>query len=227
MPMRGCWGRGLALLVSLSLPACQRFAPPTPPQPPLTKAQVSALAKCQTAIKKAQAAFVKVKLGSLDACVDTALNLQLAVENDLVDQQDYIAGLDKTKTKCTKGFGKITAASTKMIDAIVKSCTPVESLVFGPYDGLRFQTQLAGLPSGPPPTTIVGLAGVLCTLTEQYADAQVWQAVPRMMEVLAGLGPEFVHVLDQQSGTGFPNVPLDPRCIPFVAPAPNPTATPP
>jgi len=225
--MRGCGYRGLAVLVCLAVPACQRFAPPTPPQPPLTKAQVSGLAKCQTAIKKAQAAFVKTKLGSLGSCVDTALNLQLTLENDLLPQQDALAALDKAKGKCTKGFGKITAASTKMVDAIVKSCTPVESFVFGAYDGLRFQAQLASLPSGPPPTTIVGMAGVLCTLSEEYTDAQVWQAVPRMMEVLADLGPEFVHVLDQQSGAGFPNVPLDARCIPFVAPAPNPTATPP
>lgn len=225
--MRGCRGRGLALLVCLSLPACQKFAPPTPPQPPLTKAQVAALAKCQTAIKKAQAAFVKTKLGTLGGCVDGALNLQLGLENDLLQQQDYVAGLEKVKTKCAKGFGKITAASTKFVDAIVKSCTPVESFVFGAYDALRFQTALASLPSGPPPTTIVGLAGVLCTLTEEYADGQLWQAVPRMMEVLAGLGPEFVHVVDQQSGSGFPNVPLDARCVPFVAPAPNPTTTPP
>src|SRR5262249_22251726 len=161
-------------------------------------------AKCQTAIKKAQATFVKTKLGSLGSCVDTALNLQLAVENDLLPQQDAQAALDKAKGKCTKGFGKITAASTKMIDAIVKSCTPVESFVFGAYDGLRFQSALATVPSGTPPTTIVGLAGVLCTLTEEYADAQMWQAVPRMMEVLANLGPELVRVADQQSGSGFP-----------------------
>lgn len=202
--------RAGALVAGLLLSGCLVFPAPTPPVP-LTKAEVGALAKCQKAVKKAQLGFIKTKLAALESCVDGVLNVRLPFENGLTTMAEFDAGLVKMRGKCTKSYGKITAASTKLVDAIVKACTPVETFVLGPYDALRFQSaQDAG---GNPPASLAALAGALCTATEELADAQLWNAAPRLIELLSYLGPEYVVFFDATSA--LPNVPLDPRCLPL------------
>ncbi len=198
-------------LAALALSGCFVFPSPTPPTP-LTKAEVGALAKCQKAVTKAELSYMKTRLGTLGACLDGILKVRLPFESALTTTEEFDAGIAKMRAKCTKGFAKVTAASTKLVDAILKACTPVETLILGPYDGLRFQAAQDEL--GDPPASLVALAGTICGATTLTTDTQLWHAVPRELELLGYLGPEFTIFFDMASG--FPNVPLDPRCPPIT-----------
>ncbi len=220
--------RVLFVLPLAAVSACTLFPAPVPPVP-LTKSEVSGLAKCQKAIQKAEVGFVKTKSAALNACVNGVLAIRLPFESQLISSEDFEAGLVKQRAKCTKSYAKVTAASTKLVDTIIKACTPVESLVLGPYDGLRLQSAFTSIGSGSGPPDTVALASAICALTELSVDAQVWVASPRLIELLLYLGPEFLAEADSDSA--FPNVPLDPRC-PTISggppgfPTPTPTATP-
>lgn len=218
--MGGRWMAGCARVAIVAscvvVSGCTIFPAPTPPAP-LAKSEVSALAKCQKTIQKAQLGFVKTKVAALDSCVNGVLALRLPFESNLVTSDDVDAGLVKQRTKCVKSYAKITAASTKLVDAIVKDCTPAEAAIVGAYDGLRFQSLMTAM-SATPPTDVVGLAGMVCAFAEMAADASVYTVSPRMMELLGYLGPEFITLSDSDSG--FPNVPLDPRCPPVASSIP-------
>lgn len=202
------------------------FPAPTPPTP-LAKGDVAAIAKCQKSTAKAQLGYVKARLAALETCVDGVLAARLSFENGLTTQGDFDAGIAKMRAKCTKVFAKVTAASTKLVDGIVKACTPVEDAIIGPYDALRFQAAFDVVADAP--DSLVKAAGTICTMASESADAQLWTAAPRLMELLGYLGPEFVF---QVSGPAseLPNVPLDGRCLPLQGipgvPTPTPTATP-
>lgn len=198
-------------MAALALSGCFIFPAPVPPTP-LTKADVGALAKCQKAITKAELSYIKTRLGTLGSCLDGILKVRLPFESGLTTQEEFDAGIAKMRTKCTKGYAKVTAASTKLVDAILKACTPVEALVLGPYDGLRFQA--AHDQVGEPPASLDALVATICGLSTVTSDAQLWQSVPRELELLSHLGPEFTVFFDMTSG--FPNVPLDPRCPPIT-----------
>ena len=197
-------------LACVALTGCMKFPSPGAATPPLTKNQSADLAKCQQAINKAQSSFAKTQLSTLQKCLDGVLKVTVPFDNGVTAQEDYDAGIAKAAEKCTKGYDKIGAASTKLVDAIVKSCEPVADLVLGSYDGLRFA--LGGVGGAP---SIEMLAGGICGATEALVDAQAFVGTPRMMELLASLGSEFVIESDDMSGSGFPNLPLDPRCPPI------------
>lgn len=219
----------LVVLLPLVVAAgCPVFPAPTPPSP-LAKGDVAALAKCQKSTAKAQQAYVKTRLAALAGCVDGVLAARLSFENGLTTQEDFDAGIAKMRAKCTKSFAKVTAASTKLVDGIVKACTPIEEAVIGPYDALRFKMAFDVL--GDPPTSVVKAAGALCTMTSESTDAQLWTAAPRVMELLGYLGPEFVLEISGPTSE-LPNVTLDARCLPLqgipgiATPTPTVTATP-
>lgn len=192
---------------ALVLSGCFVFPAPTPPQA-LTKSEIGVLAKCQKAILKAQASFLKTKLGTLQTCVNGLLAVRLPFESGLTTSDEFDAGIAKMRDKCTKGYGKITAASTKLVDAIVKACTPAEPSLLGAYDGLRFVTALDAFSD--PPANLEALAGTICTATSETADFNLWQGAPRVIELLRYMGPEFVLFVSMESA--LPNTPLDPRC---------------
>jgi hypothetical protein len=210
--------RALVAVACVSVSACTIFPAPTPPAP-LVKSEVAAIAKCQKTIQKTQAAFVKTKLAALESCVNGVLALRLPFESALVTSDAVDAGLVKQRAKCVKSYAKITAASTKLVDAIVKDCTPAETAIVGPYDALRFQSLMTQF-SGTPPADVVTLAGTMCAFAEMTADAAVFTASPRMMELLGYLGPEFITLAPGSSDAGFPNVALDPRCPPIAGSVP-------
>lgn len=200
-----------ALAIACFVSGCPVFPAPTPPAP-LAKGDVGAVAKCQKAVEKAQHGFIKTKLAALGSCLDGILAVRLPFENGLAPQEAFDAGIAKVRGKCDKSYAKITAASTKLVDAILKACTPVEAAVLGPYDALRFQS--AQDTTGDPPASLVQLAGALCTATEELADGQLWNAAPRLNELLGYLGPQYLVFFDASSA--LPNVPLDPRCLPLA-----------
>ena len=208
--------RVLTVVSCVVVSGCTIFPAPTPPAP-LAKSDVGALAKCQKTMHKAQLGFVKTKLAALASCVDGVLALRLPFESALITSDDVDAGLVKQRAKCVKSYAKITAASTKLVDAIIKDCTPVEAAIVGAYDALRFQS-LASELSFTAPADVTVLAGLVCGFAEMAADAAIFTASPRMMELLGYLGPEFITLSDSDSG--FPNVPLDPRCPPVASSVP-------
>jgi hypothetical protein len=212
--MRGV-GRVVMLLPVVSLAACRVFPAPTPPVP-LAKPEAAAIAKCSKTLQKAQLGFVKTQEGTLASCLHGVLGLRLSFENGLATQEEFDAGLVKMRAKCRKGYAKITAASTKLVDAIVKDCTPAQTAVLGAYDALRFQSFFTEFTSSAP-TTTDQLAGAICALTVDFGYAHVGAAAPRLMELLGYLGPEFFTLPEMDSG--FPNVPLDPRCGAIGPPA--------
>jgi hypothetical protein len=211
-------------VASLSLAACSKFPSPGAASPPLTKNGAGALAKCQQAVTKAQASFAQTKTSALQKCINDVLKITIPFDNGVTTQPDYDAAKVKIADKCASGYAKITAASTKFVDAIMKACGPVEDLLFGTYDGLRWQAALGGAGG----TDLETFAGGICTLTESAVDAQLFLAAPRMIELLDSLGPDFVVETDVASGAGFPNVPLDSRCPPIetLGSIPNPLPTP-
>lgn len=221
--------RGIVMLAPLAFVAagCPVFPAPTPPAP-LAKGEVAAIAKCQKAVKKAQAGYLKTRLAALGGCVDGLLAARLAFENGLATQDEFDAAVAKMRGKCTKSYAKVTAASTKLVDGIVKACAPAEDAVIGAYDALRFQAAFDVLADVP--DSLEKAAGTICTMTSETADAQLWTAAPRLMELLGYLGPEYV-VEVSGAASQFPNVPLDPRCLPLQGlpgqPTPTPVATPP
>ncbi|MCC6765757.1 MAG: hypothetical protein IT293_13955 [Deltaproteobacteria bacterium] len=202
---------GAALL--LGAPGCLMFPAPTPPVP-LGKAEVGAIAKCQKGVKKAQRALVKTTVASLGACVDGVLAARLAFENGLTTQEEFDAGLVKLRGKCAKNYAKVGAATTKLVDAVLKACAPADAAIADAYDALRFQAAFGDFTS--PATGLAEFAAEFCTATVETAQLQVWQAAPRLLELLGYLGVEYLVVFDESEG--LPNVPLDPRCLPLQGP---------
>lgn len=194
-----------------------KISPPAPPTTPMTEEQVEAVADCQTAIKKEGAKFINYKLKKLEQCVDEVLELQLYLENGLITQAQFDAKLDQLRAKCTRNYNLISKASTKLVDGIIKKCEPVEDLVFGADDPLQFQTLSSE--GGPSLGSLESMVGTICGVKELLVDAAVGIEVPRMCHVLETLGPEFV-IVNEDPDFCLPNIPLDPRCPPFFAPAP-------
>lgn len=217
------WLSGTALLGVLTASGGCAFFPPVPPAVPLTQTQITQVENCQKGVTAAGRAFVNTKLLKLEACVQEVLRWRLRFENGLIDQAEYDAKLEATRNKCRTHYEAITKASTTFVDDVIAKCQDAEDAVLGEYDALRFV--LGGESLFGPPTTLEELAGGLCGAKEAGVDALLSVQMPRALEVLSYLGPEFVILEDgvptdpDTITTGFPNVPLDPRCLsPATAP---------
>lgn len=200
------------LLLSLGLitiTGCFSLPSPTPPDPPLSKAEVQALGKCQTAIKKEGAKFINVKLSKFEKCIDQVLELQLALENQLITQAQFDAALVKVRAKCEKNFAAIEKASTRLVDGVIKACEPIQDVLLGPNDPLQFQA-FAEAMSGDLFTSVAQLAGWICVAKELTVDVAVGVQVPRLCRLLATLNPDLVGNVEE--GVCIPLLPLDDRC---------------
>ena len=189
------------------------FDPPTPPFPPLDDKEAGALFKCQNEIRKAGAKFRNTQLKTLEQCVTMGLKAQLAFENGVIEQAKYDGDLDKAAAKCATGFAKITQASTKLVDAVIKKCTPVAAFVLGSYDALRHQALAAE--NGQTVTSIENLAGRLCTVDQMFAILQLSLHSPRAIEILGRLDENFVSTSTNGESASL-NLTLDPRCLDVV-----------
>ncbi|HYC54679.1 MAG TPA: hypothetical protein VEL28_07060 [Candidatus Binatia bacterium] len=207
-------GRTLSRLATFSsiaacllLAGCPQFPSPGAATPPLTQEQADALTRCQSSIAKAQNKFSRTKTKELQKCVLAVLAVKIPFDNGVTSSGEYAAAIAEITPKCAKGYAKITKASTKFVDAVVKACEPVEDLIGPDYDGLRFEAGIGSTSEG-----IEDLAGDLCTLTEMSVDGAVWYVIPRTLELLDELGPDFVAETENDGSEGYPNVELDPRC---------------
>jgi len=194
------------------------FDPPTPPFPPLDNKEASALFKCQSTIQKAGSKLASTQLKVLEQCVASGLKAQLAFENGVIDQAKYDGAFGKARDKCAAGFAKITQASTKFVDAILKKCTPVANFVLGPYDALRHQALASE--NGEANSSIEDLAGRLCATEHLFVDLILVGRAPRAIEILGRLDEDFVSISAIGESASVV-LPLDPRCL--VAPEGFPT----
>ena len=165
---------------------------------------------------------MSTKLTKLEACAQEVLKWRLRFENGLIDQDEFDAKLEATRAKCRKSYEQITEASTKFVDSVVAKCEEVTEFILGDvavdYDALRFQALANELDSDNPVTSVEQLAGQLCGVKEVLVDVALTAQMPRALELLSYLGPEFVTINSDPTdletpGEGLPNVPLDSRCL--------------
>lgn len=197
----------------------QSAAAVSAPATTLTQAQAYGVLECQEAIKHRGAEFASFKEDELDECLDHTLELQVGFENGLIDSNQYAEELSEVRDDCAREFKEIGAASTKLVDGIVRACGPVANLILpsSGYDPLQF-----GALARSQGLTLIGdatgLAGRICGAKELFVDALVEVQVPRMVGLL--------KILDNGTGqfaasgpastllpvSTIPNIPLDSRC---------------
>ena len=186
------------------------FGPPGTPGKPLTESQLEGVIECQETIKKDGAEFISDKLKNLEECLDDVLKLQLKSENGKISPADYTEGLAEVRSECSEKYKEIGEASTDFVNGVIRSCTPVASIILPAtgYDPLEFGHQGVGFRS------VTNLAGRLCGEKEAFVDAVVAAEVPRMGNLLDTLGESFETVINSESTPEevIPNIPLDSRC---------------
>ncbi len=210
--MRTLKARETAVAIALAFAGATGcyFDPPTPPSPPLDNKEASAMLKCQNEIQKAGAKFTNTQIKTFEQCVRMGLKAQLAFENGVLDQAKYDGDLGKAAEKCATGFAKVTEASTKFVDGILKKCAPVAVFLLGPYDGLRHQA-LAD-ENGQAVTSLENLAGRLCAVDHLFAVVHMSTHAPRAIEILERLDENFVSTSTNGESASLA-VALDPRCL--------------
>lgn len=115
----------LALAASV-LGGCYQLPTPVPPTQPLTDKEAAAVLGCQKAIARAGASFMNTATSQLAGCARSAVALRIDEERKSEELPKKREALVKS---CDAAFGRVGKASTKMYDAMVAACTPVENLV--------------------------------------------------------------------------------------------------
>jgi hypothetical protein len=185
----------------------------------LSPGQVRGVLQCQATIKFAAAAFGDFKEFELDECFDEVLQAQLNFENAVTTSNAFSQQLTRIRQDCAQDYKEVGAASTGLVNSIVRACQPVQSLILpvSGYDPLEFGA-LARALSISLTDNAVELAGEICGARELLVDGALATQVPRMVGLL--------NTLDQGTGqfeiTGpsssllsspiIPNIPLDSRC---------------
>jgi hypothetical protein len=186
--------------------------PPPAPNPPLSRQKVQAVLTCQDTIRKEGARFLNLKLKKLEECADDVLELQMALENQLITQDQFDESLPIVRRRCIQNFSTIKTASTRLVDRIILSCGPVEQILLGESDPLLFQGLVTQM-GGDGFTSVEQLAALICGGKELIVDMAAAFEMPRLHQLLSILGPEFV--IDGNNGNYslfLPVLPLDARC---------------
>lgn len=154
--------------------------------------------RCQTAIEKQGAKFVKTKQGELQACMDANLACHLEFETTGTLDAGCVA---QATTRCERAVAKIAAAETKRVQGIQKGCGAVDAVgIPALKQGLGF----AGLgdlcQTLAPPVTLGDVDDVIDCLGRSIAcsvEGVARTLVPRGHEVLHHHG--LTGVLDQNA----------------------------
>ncbi len=115
----------LALAASM-LGGCYQLPTPVPPTQALTDKETEAVLGCQKAIARASISFTTKATGQLAGCARRAVALRVDEDRKAKEFPDKRVALAKS---CNAAFARVGKASTKMFDAMVAACTPVEHLV--------------------------------------------------------------------------------------------------
>jgi hypothetical protein len=186
--------------------------PPPAPNPPLSRQKVQAVLACQDTIRREGTSFLNLKLKKLEQCADDVLELQMSLENQLITQDQFDESLPNVRRQCVHSFSTIKTASTRLVDRILLSCSPVEDILLGENDPLLFQGLVTQM-GGDGFTSVEQLAAFICGGKELTVDFAAAFEIPRLHQLLSILGPEFVIDGDNGNYTFFlPVLPLDSRC---------------
>jgi hypothetical protein len=167
---------------------------PGPVVAQMTPDTVEADVRCQTNIANASRKFATIKRKALEQCVDLIVGVALRYEAGAITEAQAEAAVAVAERRCARHFGQIENASTVLINKIVDACQPVEPLVVGYDDALRFRA--GGFGGGFVGSNVTELAGHLCAVNEVFVDASVFANVPLVEEL----------------GFTFQSIPVDPRC---------------
>lgn len=121
--------RGSIMMLALAasvLSGCYQLPTPVPPTQPLTDKETAAVLGCQKAIVKASASFTNTATSQLAGCARGAVALRIDEDRKSEEFPNRRAALAKS---CNAAFARVGKASTKMFDAMVAACEPVEELV--------------------------------------------------------------------------------------------------
>lgn len=121
--------RGSILVLALAagvLAGCYQLQTPVPPTQPLTDKETAEVLGCQKAIARASASFMNTATSQLAGCARGAVALRIDEERKSEELPKKRETLAKS---CNAAFGRVGKASTKMFDAMMAACGPVEDLV--------------------------------------------------------------------------------------------------
>jgi hypothetical protein len=167
---------------------------PRPVSAQMTPDTVEAVVRCQDTITSEARKFAAIKGKALEQCVDLVVAVALRYEAGAITEAQAEVAAAAVERHCVQNFGQIENASTVLIDKIVEACQPVEPLVIGYDDVLRFRA--GGFGGGFTGSTLTELAGFLCAVNEVFVDASLFANVPLIEEL----------------GFTFQSIPVDPRC---------------
>lgn len=121
--------RGSIMMLALAasvLGGCYQLPTPVPPTQPLTDKETEAVLSCQKTITRASASFTKTATSQFASCARRAVALRIDEDRKAKEFPDKRAALAKS---CNAAFARVGKASTKLFDAMVEACTPIEDLV--------------------------------------------------------------------------------------------------
>jgi len=115
----------LALAASV-LGGCYQLPTPVPPTQPLDDKETAAVLGCQKAIARASASFMNTATSQLAGCARGAVALRIDEERK---SEEFPKKREALVKSCNAAFARVGKASTKMYDAMMAACEPIEDLL--------------------------------------------------------------------------------------------------
>ncbi len=210
----------LAATIALALLSGCYYLPPTAPDPPLTAKQAADVYKCQAALGRTSTGFAAKYTKYIQTCAGPIVKSRLEFENGAIDEPTHLADIEKARAKCDRFYGVLGKLSTKFLDGLTKACEPVADSLLGDYDALRWKlmADISGVSETP---TFEEFLFRTCGLSVLSASWDLSTTVPRYVEALSYLGPEYITVAVAPGidtiGQALPAISLDERCPDFPA----------
>ena len=138
----------------------------------LTMSQVTAVQRCQDALDLQGRLLVSKAQTALEGCSSAKLAPVLKDDNGLITPARFTTDNNRATATCNRLLDGIATQTTTMINAVIRSCGPVEALILAP-DPPPVGDPL-GLVDIWGATTVVELAGLVCgeALTEVFFIAE-------------------------------------------------------
>lgn len=206
--------RGSILMLALAasvLGGCYQLPTPVPPTQPLTDKETEAVLDCQKVIARVSIGFTKTATAQLAGCARRAVALRVDEDRKSEEFPMKRAALAKS---CNTAFARVGKTSTKMFDAMVEACAPVEHLVLTDAtrgDPLAFRSLALyydeTTEGGVVIDSVDDVASIICSAQVASVFQAVGNQVVRISDAAAAyLGIE-VDALRAHVGTF-----IDPRC---------------
>jgi hypothetical protein len=190
-------------------------APIDPPAIPLDRTEQRAVLACQQTINRGSAQLHATATRQFQKCADRLLRLRLDEERDLnsLNIAEFVARRGRSLEQCADGYGRIGDESTRMIDAILRNCGPVEDLILGdPARGdplaVKSEPETSGISLLFDVETVADLASFECGFAIVWAEMLISSTHARSGDLAQRYDQIDEEEEFQQILRGF----LDPRC---------------